>query len=120
MGNLLTFEEFINENRVPDVHAMSANNVYASNRIPAFNVKLSGMNQAKIDMEQQQSGSFKKETVIKKGDLIEVYDIKNKKSIRGIFVSGKKETNGEYTEVTLRMEDEKIKKIKVDGVEKVK
>jgi hypothetical protein len=114
---VLTFVEFINENRVPDVHPMSANNIYASNRIPAFNIKLLGMNQAKIDTEQQQGGAFRKELIIKKGDRVEVYDMKKKKKIIGIFISGKKEGTEGYTEVTLKMEDETIKKIKVDGVE---
>ena len=121
MENIKSFEEFINESyyRTSDhVNPMNFTNVYQSFNIPSFTVKLLGMATAKDETEQRGDGGLGAKRPIMKGSMVEVYDNKKKKIVKGSFLTGKKDKDGEYYEVTIIDEDEKVKVIKTDGVRK--
>jgi hypothetical protein len=113
-----TYQEFINENYLrmsTEINPMNSGNIYQSFQIPAFSVKLLGMTTARQDTEQKNASYSPLKKPLKKGDMIEIYDNKNKKVVNGKFLSGKRDYSGVYYEISLIGDDEKIRMVKTDG-----
>lgn len=94
------FKEFVTENFTAPKNHSQDSVVYRNWQTKSFQIKLLGMDHARDEVEpqSQMSQTFQD---IKKGDMIEVFDMKRKKLMTGRFVSGKKNKDNDYSEVTI-------------------
>lgn len=91
--------------------------IYQSWLTPSFQVAI--IDRETVAQELEPRDVIRKNVeIIKSGDNVEVFDINKKKNIKGVFVSGTKDKEGNYTSVTL-ISDGKTIQLKSSEVEKV-
>lgn len=99
------FEEFVNEYHQNQtfIHPMLGGYTpvdQASFNNPAFQVKLHSVDKTRRNVEPKRNGVYL-EDPLKKGDWIEVKSQKNGINFLGRFVSGQKNSKGEWVEITM-------------------
>lgn len=118
-NELLENSAFITQSGIGAEESVSAQSWHT----PSFNVKLLGMGTAKRMYEPSGDGSGKMNVSkdphpIKKGDKVQVFDMKKSKNLKGIFVSGTKNSDGTYSTITLITEKGKTIQLKPGNVSK--
>jgi hypothetical protein len=78
----------------------------------SFTVKLLGMNTTRNQVEPKMNVGPRLQVPIKKGDVLQLTNSKTFEEITGTFVSGKQNSKGEWTEITLIDKDKKLLTIK--------
>jgi hypothetical protein len=78
----------------------------------AFTVKLLGMNATRDLVEPKMNVGPPIEAPLKKGDVIQLTNSETFKEINGTFVSGKKNSRGLWSEITLIDDEQKLITIK--------
>lgn len=92
--------------------------VYQSWLTPSFQVAILSREVAAQELEPRDT--IKKHTdSIKRGDEVEVFDMNKKKNIKGTYISGIKDSEGNYTSVTLLVDGKTIQ-LQSSEVDKVK
>ena len=98
-----TFAQFINEQSPvtnPGMPGQSATDT-ESWKTRTFTIKLLGAEGAKDMWEPKNNSKTIHDSTIKKGAKVQVYDMKKKKNIKGTFISGTKNKDGDYIKVTI-------------------
>lgn len=78
----------------------------------SFQVKLLGMAGAKAELEPHGNRPLATTPIIKKGDVVDVFDLKKERSFKGRFISGKKDNRGYFTEITIIDDNNELQVLK--------
>lgn len=78
----------------------------------SFTVKLLGMNTTRDQVEPKMNVGPRLQVPIKKGDVLQLTNAKTFEEITGTFVSGKQDSKGQWSEITLIDKEQKLITIK--------
>jgi hypothetical protein len=92
---------------------------FQSWQTPSFTVKLLGINTSRWENEPPSNDNGKSLNQLKRGDMIQVFDMKKDKTLEGKYISGIKNSDGTYKKITLTVNGKTIT-LKPADVEKVK